>query len=212
MGSTKERNEQKDKSPLRTLWYSSSFLVLVAGLTFAPALDAKGKKTKTPASAPKDEIQVVGHVPLTDGPVRRFLVTQHFSSYYLYAERDAGRSVTLIDVTNTNRPAILADMSYAPNAGSGSLMIAAGTAALVSTESATPPPTSALQTIRIMDLSDPQSPKVAREFTGVTAVSRDDRRGLVFVADGDGIWILQQHFALDPEVEKAYDDYIRYAR
>jgi hypothetical protein len=195
---------------LRTLWYSSSFLVLVAGLTFAPALDAKDKKAKTPPTAPKDEIQVVGHVPLSDGPVRRFLVTQHFSSYYLYAERDSGRSVTLIDVTNTNRPAILADVSYASNAGSGTLMVAAGTAALVSSESVTPSPTIAPQTIRIMDLSDPQSPKVAREFTGVTAVSRDDRRGLVFVADGDGIWILQQHFATDPEVEKAYDDYIRY--
>ncbi len=194
---------------MRTLWFSSSCLLLVAGLTFAPALHAKGKKTKTPAPAPKDEIQVVGHMPLTDGPVRRFLITQHFSSYYLYAERDAGRSVTLIDVTNINRPAVLADVSYAPNAGSGSLMVAAGTAALVSSEPATPTASIAPQTIRIMDLSDPQSPKVAREFTGVTAVSRDDRRGLVFVADGDGIWILQQHLAMDPEVIKAYDEYLR---
>jgi hypothetical protein len=62
-----------------------------------------------------------------------------------------------------------------------------------------------------MDFSDPRNPKVAREFTGVTAMSRDDRRGLIFVANADGIWILQQHLALDPEVEKAYANYVLYS-
>jgi hypothetical protein len=51
---------------------------------------------------------------------------------------------------------------------------------------------------------------VAREFAGVTAVSRDDRRGLIFVANPEGIWILQQHLAEDPEVEKAYANYVIY--
>ena len=56
----------------------------------APLVCAKDKKPKTAPPAPKDEIEVVGHIPLTDGPVRRFLATQHYSSYYLYAEHDAG--------------------------------------------------------------------------------------------------------------------------
>ena len=46
-----------------------------------------------------------------------------------------------------------------------------------------------------------------REFTGVTAITRDEHRGLVFLADGSGIWILQQKLAMDPEVEKAYANY-----
>ena len=62
-----------------------------------------------------------------------------------------------------------------------------------------------------MDFSDPRNPKVAREFTGVTATSRDDRRGLIFIANGEGIWILQQHLAADPEVEKAYANYVLYS-
>ncbi len=33
---------------------------------------------------------------------------------------------------------------------------------------------------------------------------------MIFVANGDGIWILQQHLAEDPEVDKAYDDYVLY--
>ncbi len=96
----------------------------------APSVHAKDKKPK--AADPKDEIEVVGHIPLTNGPVRRFLATQHYSSYYLYAERGPGQPATLIDITKTNQPAVLADVAYAPNASSDSLTLVAGTAALVS--------------------------------------------------------------------------------
>ena len=30
-------------------------------------------------------------------------------------------------------------------------------------------------------------------------------------ANSDGIWILQQHLAVDPEVEKAYEHYVLYS-
>jgi hypothetical protein len=170
--------------------------------------NAKDKKPKGPG--PKDKIEVVGHIPLTNGPVRHFLATQHYSSYYLYAERGPGQAATLIDITKTNQPAVLADVAYAPNSGSGNLTLVAGTAALVSSDPAAPTAAQPLQTIRIMDFSDRQNPQVAREFTGVTAMSRDNGRGLIFVANADGIWILQQHFAEDPDVQRAYEDYVIY--
>jgi hypothetical protein len=145
---------------------------------------------------------------LSDGPVTRFFTTQHYSSYYLYAEHQTGGNVTLIDVTRGDRPAVLGDVSYGSAAAQG-LSVVAGTAALVTSEPATAAPT-APQTIKIMDFSNPKNPKVAREFSGVTAVSRDDRRGLIFVANADGIWILQQRLAEDPQVEKAYANYVLY--
>ena len=187
-----------------------AFIILLAGTTIlVPFANAKNKKTKTPPATPKDEIEVVGHIPPADGPVKRFLTTQHYSSYYLYAEHEAG-SVTLIDVTKTSSPAVLADVAYAPNNASGSLTVVAGTAALVTSEPANIAP-AAPQTVRIMDFSDPRNPQIAREFSGVTALSRDDSRGLIFVANADGIWILKQHLAEDPEVEKAYANYILYS-
>jgi hypothetical protein len=173
-----------------------------------PSASARNKKAPSPA--PKDEIEVVGHIPLTGGPVRRFLTTDHYSSHYLYAEHEAGGNVTLIDVTKTAQPAVLADVAYAPSTESGSLSIVAGTAALASSEPVTSAAAPASQTVRIMDFSDPRNPKVAREFTGVTAMSRDDGRGLIFIANADGIWILRKHLAEDPEVEKAYLDYVIY--
>jgi hypothetical protein len=190
--------------------FARGFLIVAAVASGALAKD------KTPKPQPKDTIEVVGHIPLSGSPVVRFQSTQHYSSYYLYAEHDSGAGVTLIDVTKAGHPSILADVPYAPNssnAGSQDLLVVAGTAALVDsgsvTASAASPKT---QTLRIMDFSDPQHPTVAREFTGVTAIGRNDARGLIFVANSEGIWILQQHLAEDPAVQKAYDDYLRYYR
>ncbi len=183
-------------------------MLLAVSATLAPSLSAKDKKA-TP-SAPKDEIEVVGHIAPTSGPIQRFMATQHFSSYYLYAEHEAGKSVTLIDVTEIGQPALLGEVANAPGSGSSNLTMVAGTAALVSSEPAVATASQPLQTIRIMDFSDARNPKVAREFTGVTAISKDGGRGLIFVANADGIWILRQHFAEDPEVQRAYEDYVIY--
>ncbi len=180
-------------------------ITLFAG--FIVVTSASYAKDKMPKN---DEIEVVGHVPLTNGPVRRFFTTQHFSSYYLYAEHDPGGNITLIDVTRMTQPAVLSDVSYPSNGGSGSILAVAGTAALIASEPGSQAIAAAPQTIRIMDFSDPQRPKVAREFTDVTAIGRDDRRGLVFVANADGVWILHQHLEEDPEVQKAYAHHVLY--
>jgi hypothetical protein len=194
---------------VRLLYFRFSVTALLGASLLAAPVYAKDKKAKPAAKAPQDSIEVVGHIPATGSPVARFLTTQHYSSYYLYAEHESGQGVTMIDVTQANRPNVLADMPTALPGGSDSLSVVAGTAALVTSApgaSGTP----AAQTLRIMDFSDPQHPKVTREFSGVTATNRDDRRGLIFIANSDGIWILQQHLAEDPEVEKAYANYVVY--
>ena len=188
---------------MRCSFFSVVTLVALGMLTFSPSAQCKDKKKKAPPKDPQDAIEVVGHIPANGGAVTRFLSTQHYSSYYLYVEHEGSKSVTLIDVSKTAQPVVLADFPAAPNGGSGNLFAVAGTAALIAeqggnTRSVNP------QTIRIMDFSDPKQPKVAREFAGVTAVSRDDPRGLIFLANPEGIWILHQSFALDPEVEKEY--------
>lgn len=179
---------------------------VAAAMVLASGLYAKDKH---PKPDPQDAIEVVGHIPLSNGPVRRFLATQHYSSYYLYAEHEDGKTVTLIDVTKAARPAVLANVAYPASAGSTSLSVVAGTAALAASEPQTqtrPSP----QTMRLMDFSDPQHPKVTREFNGITAMERDDHRGLIFLANADGIWILHQALAEDPEIERAYDYYVTY--
>jgi hypothetical protein len=179
-------------------------------LVLATTVQARDKKVKPAPPAPQDEIEVVGHISLTGGAVKRFVTTQHYSSNYLYAEHDPGSSVTLIDVTKPTRPSVLADVSYPASGESGSLFAVAGTAALVANGPTPAAGSAPPQNIRIMDFSDPLHPRVAREFAGVTAMDRDDRRGLIFVANAEGLWILHQRLAEDPEVEKAYEHHVIY--
>lgn len=194
---------------MRSSVFSGVAFVVVGLLVFSPATQGKDKNKKSPPQVPQDAIEVVGHIPSAGGTVTRFLSTQHYSSHYLYVEHQGGRNVTLIDVSNTTQPAVLANIPAPPNSGSEDFFVVNGTAALV-TEQTANAPAAALQTIRIMDFSDPKQPKVAREFTGVTALSRDEGRGLIFLANPEGIWILHQTFAVDPEVQRQYMDHVLY--
>ena len=188
--------------------FSTPVLIAAALLALSPNALCKDKK-KAPTKDSQDAIEVVGHILATSGTVTRFLNPQHFSSYYLSVEHEGGKNVTVIDVSRAAQPVVLADIPAGPNGGSGSLFAVAGTAALM-TEQNTNLPVMNPQTIRIMDFSDAKQPKVAREFAGVTAISRDDQRGLIFVANPEGIWILHRSFALDPEVEREYARHVLY--
>ncbi len=194
---------------IKTTARRSALWVLVGMVITVTTASAKNKTHKKDPAQPQDSIQVVGHIPSTNHPVTGFVCTQHYSSYYLYAEHEAGKEITLIDVTKTSSPLVLANVPYAGQGGSEALVAVAGTAALVSSEM-NYPAEAPLQSLKIMDFSDPQHPKVAREFNGVTAVGRDNQRGLVFVANPEGIWILQQHLALDPQVEAEYTKQVLY--
>jgi len=157
----------------------------------------KDKHPKKAEDAPQDQIDVVAHLPLTGGPVTGFLETQHYRRSYLYAEHESGQTASLIDITNGARPALLADIR------SGSLVAVAGNAALVSSQA--PSTQIAPQTFRIMSFADPLHPAVKQQFDRVTAIARDEKRGLIFLANDGGVWILQQKFAQDPEAEKEWE-------
>jgi hypothetical protein len=187
----------------------TSKAVIILGFVSATALYAKNKHPK-PEPAPQDQIQVVARIPVTGGLIVRFLTTQHYRRDYLYAEHQSGKTVTLIDITNISRPAVLAEMSD-PAGLSDGLVAVTGNAALVATVNHQTE-TSSPQTFRILSFANPLHLTVQQEFDGVTATSRDDKRGLIFLANADGIWILQQQFAMDPEFEKEWEHMMLDAR
>ncbi len=179
-------------------------IVLCFLLAGTAGLYGKDKHTKKQDDSSQDQITVVAHIPLAGGPVTRFIATQHYGRTYVYAEHESGKTLTLIDVTNAGQPKVLSEVAYPDSPASASLLAATGTAALVSDSPAPETKSGAAQTIRIMSFSDPLHPTVTQEFKGITATNRDARPGLIFLANADGIWILQQHFAEDPAVEKSY--------
>ncbi len=182
--------------------------ILLVAAAFCPLVAAKDKPQRNP---PRDGIEVVGHLALNGGDVTRFIATRHYNSYYLYAARGAGNAFTLLDVTQAEHPAVLADVAYPPAAGTEALAAVAGTAALVTIAQNAPSPAPMSQTLRVMSFADPRHPAVQREFSGVTAIGRDERRGLFFIANSEGLWVLRQRLALDPAIEDEYARYVLYS-
>ncbi len=164
--------------------------------------------SKAYESDSEDQIQVVGHVAIS-GPITQLLPTQHFSSFYLYAEHEPGKALTLIDVTKANDPTVVNSLPYPADAASGNLVAVAGMAGLA-VDRQGPSKPARPSVVRIMNFADPSHPKVAREFAGVTAITTDNRRRLIFLADSEGIWILREHFAEDPGIVQEYSDYVQY--
>lgn len=183
-------------------FFKSTSVGILSGLSLC-ALSASAR-TKA-QKAPEDKIQVIAHVPLAGGLVENFVATRHYSRNYLYAEYQSGKSVALIDVTKPGSPSVLAETSSMGNASSAGLVAVAGSAALVMDEPTSLQKADDPRTIRIMSFADPAHPATLREFTGVTAVGSDERRGLIFLANSDGLWVLQESLAADPAVETQWE-------
>lgn len=160
------------------------------------------------AERPQDRIAVVGHLPLAGGEVDRLSAMSHYSRNYFYAEDTKLGTVTVIDVTDVKAPSIV-QIAHAVNAQSSDLLAVAGTAALIGSP-ALPSAEPAPRPVRIVSFADPGHPQISREFTGVTAVGSNSGRGLVFLANPEGIWILSKQPAEDPAVAPAYQDRVTY--
>ena len=182
----------------------SSLLILLCLVVPAVTGSAKPKHKHPPAVPPQDQIQVIAHLPLT-GSVHHFSMTRHYSRDYLYAEYDSGKTVSLIDTTNPDHPAVLADVTYPAHANADTLLAVTGNAVLVADGPAPSPAFHPGRTIRIMSFADPAHPAVQQAFQNVAAMAQDDRRGLIFLANADGLWILRQQFAPDPAVEAQWE-------
>jgi hypothetical protein len=48
-----------------------------------------------------------------------------------------------------------------------------------------------LQTVNVLDLTDPAHPQVLQTFFGVTSTLPDTARNLIFIANADGLWIVR---------------------
>ncbi len=134
-------------------------------------------------------------------------MTRHYSRSYLYLEH-ASHLVTLVDVTDAQHPTVLANLDL-PATQSGTVLTAAGETALISSASSGPGAVSE-KTMTIVSFADHAHPQTIRQFNKVTSTGVDDSRGLVFVSNDEGLWILHRNPAEDPEVQERYAHEVLY--
>ncbi len=151
---------------------------------------------------PSYEAKIVGHVVLSGKPTRQMFLQQEGRRAYLYVRQASQQGYTVFDVTKPERPKLLNHISQrnltildsglalseTPDTASTSRSI--GDAAKSQGSSRTP------ESIQVLDVSNPAHPKTVQTFEGVTSIVRDDARSLIYVANGDGIWILSHREVL----------------
>ena len=149
--------------------------------------------------------RVIAHLALSGASPRQMFLQQAGRKQYLYVQQPSQQGFTVVDVTKPRKPKVV---SHVPQenltmVGSGlaisetpanSATVSASHAA--GSEEGTRGGSSVPESVRVLDVSDPAHPRPVQTFSGVTSVLPDDARGLIYVANGQGIWILSHQQVL----------------
>ena len=153
-----------------------------------PSMLANTKPTEVPA-------KVIAHLPLQGAPGSEMLLQSKGDKQYLYVQKASKQGFTIIDVTKPKLPSLVNASASSSDPTAGRLEMAGPDVGLAEVPDKTSKGVirntdSPTETVKILDLSDPAHPKVLQTFTGVTSILQDPGRGLIYLANNEGLWIL----------------------
>jgi hypothetical protein len=151
------------------------------------------------------DVKVIAHLALPGASPQQMFLQQNDRKQYLYVQQPSGQGFTVVDVTKPTKPQRVSQVRE-----ENLTMLSSGIA--IAEKSDNPAPVGASrasgstegtrgggsvsQSVRVLDVSDPAHPRTIQTFRGVTSVLADDARGLIYVANGQGIWILSHQRVL----------------
>jgi len=183
-------------------WLSFSVCMFLAAVELVQAKDQpSGNSTNVPAT-------VIAHLPLPQPTGSQMLLQKDNGKQYLYVQQASKQGFMVVDVSKPDRPNLLKRTAQSNQETAGNMQMVSPDVAIAempekkpNSLSSSPHPT---QTIRVLDLSDPRTPKTLQEFNGVTSMLADGNHGLIYLTNSEGLWVLQYHRAgmLEPARKK----------
>ena len=128
---------------------------------------------------------VVAHVQLSGGPVTRMLLVKKDGKEYLLVGLDSPISVAVFDVSNPGQPRSIDMTSGVAGTPTAEVKFVADTLTLFGGSDA--------------GTASASNSKEMRSFSGVTASMKDKARGLIYVTNGDGLWIVKTKQKVEEE-------------
>lgn len=171
----------------------------------APLIAGEGAGSALPVP---DRIVVIAHTPLSPGVVTELTTGSHWGKDYLYVDRGLAAPVTILNVTNPAAPTKAGELDVPKQDAGGDLSTVTGNVALVDSSQASPTQPTLKRTVTVLSFADPEHPTVARHFSGVTAMLKDNQRGLIYLANSDGLWVLRVITA--PDIQRDNQEEKRY--
>ncbi len=162
-------------------------LLVFASLGVRPSVAQQTKQTSD------EEIKVLAHLPLEDIKVDQMFVKQWDNNVYLYLHQPKEDVYALVDVTKPDKPTLVnrnALKGSAPEGPAADSPLAITTTQEAGSGQAAPAelPT---QTVNFVDMTNPKGLKTVKSFKGVTSMYSEDARKLVYLVNGEGLWIVR---------------------
>lgn len=179
------------------------------GEVFAQIARAAGYADKAKADA-SDAIAVVGHLSLDKLVVSNIRMTEDQIKPLLELTDKTHETIELVDVADPLRPKVVQRMPKPAELRNSRVELEVGYIALFAEAqyTAQQPP----KTISIVSFADPENPQIVRTFASVTAMSVDHSRGIIYLTNPEGLWILRAHSRADEiAVQRQYDEILRSA-
>jgi hypothetical protein len=161
----------------------AAIAIVATGIAAAPSVHAK-PNSKNTAGNPAN---VVAHIELSGGPATRMLLIKKNGKEYLLLGLDSSSHVAILDVSKPSQPRTMDTVAGAAGAPVTELKVVADTLTLFGTSDA--------------ESAVSAGPKEIRSLSGVTAYLKDKAHGLIYVTNGDGLWILKTKEQADNEAQ-----------
>jgi len=138
---------------------------------------------------------VLAHLPLPHATGSQMLLQRQNGKKYLYVQQAGKQGFMVVDVTKPEMPALLRREAGSNQSTSGNLDMVAPDIAIAEAPEKTPTTLSSnnrpTETVRLLDLSDPNSPKTLETFDRVTSLLPDGGHGLIYLTNDEGLYILK---------------------
>ena len=150
------------------------------------------------------DVKVIAHLSLSGGSPQRLWLQQEGRKQYLYLQQPSEQGFTIVDVTKPTEPRVVSRVPQGTltTVGSGLAIVdepdspTAGTSRMAGNPEGTRGGGALSRSVLILDVSDPAHPRKVQSFSGVTSILPDNARGMIYVANSDGIWILSHQQVL----------------
>jgi hypothetical protein len=178
----------------------------MVGNAYADPANSTSPPNKARAGS-ADSIDVVGHLAFEGAVISNIRTTEDQKRQLLEVTDKPNQTVNTVDVSNPGHPQVVQRMRKPAELQNSRLEVAVGDAALFAeTQDTTPKPRS----ISIVSFADRAGSKTVRRFENVTALWADRGRGFIYLANPEGLWILQPHSVVDrTALQKQYDEWLQ---
>jgi hypothetical protein len=180
----------------------------VAAMTLLTLVASRAGASDRAATKPfEPAIAVVAHLPLNGGPADQLFVREGpKNQILLYIVHESGRATSVIDITQPAHAALVTGIDAAPGAMGGRVVtVGANTLIVENDQSPAAEAPHQSRIVRLFDLSDPATPRVALQFEHVSAYVLDASRSLIYLVNDEGLWIVRHVEPMDWKTKAWWD-------